>query len=518
VDQTVSVKVTAVKDGDLAKSFMDMAGAAQKAERQLKNLFAEAANGFDGMSRHMRYASQQALKYNQWLAGRGSGNATSMGIPAEMSWKQGGQAFGQFFTGLNQTLEVFGKLRAAVEMTAAVFRGLAQETTHAGKFAAGLEGLQNRLLGNPGGDVYLGTARLFSGRDDPQGVYEHGSVLQKAFAREQAVKDAQARQDAAIGRGRRYGELDANLAAFRQAGAFGDMRRIAESGYSLAFERERVADLEGARARAQQVGGLGDLEFIRNDVMRSHIRTPEQRAADTAILGEINRNKAVLDMEQKNLAKAEKSWGNPAVQADEIAEALKRVKAAQEQLLASEQKHLDLIRQQSQERLAGLAQARDATQAIIDAEKGKLQSFQQEFGRLNPEERATAMQLAKQVASGMPLQESQLEQARKFGFFGEHVQKAELQLGEQKGFAELAKLLNLDNRLKQAEQMKVEIQNKIELELKANEEAVIDQLSKVLEPHVHKMTETVIQLVKSEMDRRARDLRTARDANFSGQN
>lgn len=366
-----------------------------------------------------------------------------------------------------------------------------------GGIAGGLEDLQESFGGAAGRSLYLGAKRAFNGGKDPAGVHERGSILQRAKAEESLElmqKDMPALRERSM-------RLAMESQGRVMTGSVREQLGFARSGTGTDIRHEQNINVsrDFARERSQRTGGLGQLEIVRQQAMEAGIKTPQQVEREIAGMGQRSRAMQEVSAAQREVDFQRNQKGmDPGVKAQRVAAAQGGVVEAQRKLLDAEQKQLDLVKQQSQERLSGLQAAKDATQSIIDAEQAKLKGGQQEFGRMNEWEREQVMDIAKRFKQTGKLEDEDLAIARQVGIFGDAVAKRDEAAGGAAGFDDLKKLLGLDQRLKEAEKTKVEVINKIELEMKNAGDAMADQIANAIMPAIVKMQQAVIDKLKAD--------------------
>jgi hypothetical protein len=452
-DQNLTVRVQAKTEGQPAKPFEELARSAKQADQITKQLAADAEKGFDGITKairlsnqamaqhadHVKFASSQHRRFAGWAgaaAARAPGEAGGAAV-------DGAGSLG----GLNAQamMETFQKIAHSGRAVVLAFDAISGGDNSRSKLR------QSGELGNLSANLADVVEDLF----DRSGIIAHdGSRLAQWRTNSQQRKADRQEME--------FLEADAFARPFQEG------RRKGQFGFD---EMTRRAEWEAdAKARG-----------------------------DTGVWADLHVNKGMgifyRDTVQKRLAAAEgaeKSFGSEGIRLGNQLTELRFAEDAQRKLLDSEQKRLELIKQQGRERqdqlktqLESAKQEEARLRGVIDQEKSRLGGFSAEFGMLDPEQQRRARQLAQKASAGN-LSRDELEEARQFGFLGETVQRQATRMGDAAGFQDVARLLGLDQKLRESEiaikaavEAQVDISNEIKISVDANAKLAEDAAEKV---------------------------------------
>lgn len=181
-----------------------------------------------------------------------------------------------------------------------------------------------------------------------------------------------------------------------------------------------------------------------------------------------------------------------------------------------------------QEKIVSEAQkAADVARRAADEMRGKLESDQEKFSRLDPAAQARLRNVKTKLSAGQDLDEGELDLAEKFDAFGEQARKQRVQKGKREDvfgvFAEE------ENKAKQAEQtaaaaeqtVKVEEEKrlKIENEVKVKveyDESFAEKIQEALREAAKEIIDTEKRLADAEKSKMQQDRRSYRNAQQSG--
>jgi hypothetical protein len=354
---------------------------------------------------------------------------------------------------------------------------------------------------------------------------------QEALARtRERLGIQQTRSEQAAGFGREGAAASARLGLGSQA-----------MGVSAAFGFHNLRAQEAAQGQARGTLGVGRLTQQQDIAARFQFQGGQQQQAveqekQLRQLG-AERAQGVKDMakRQAELKDALKQQASAAASASEkglagyqvaerqlavqqaaerVALAQKNVLAEQERAMAQQVQHGDALLAQSQQRVALMTQERDRLAGVAQQERQRLQGAQQEFGGQSPMQRRAALQVARKIAGGGRLSEREFQFAQGAGeLFRPAVEKESARRAGPE-FEAIKQLLGSGERLKQAEQARVAIENKIGIEIKLNEKGLAEQIQTQLLPELFKAVEQAKAAAgaaqfKADADRKAQALSTA---------
>jgi hypothetical protein len=206
---------------------------------------------------------------------------------------------------------------------------------------------------------------------------------------------------------------------------------------------------------------------------------------------------------------------------------------AQEQSVANQQKAQEALLQSGAKRISQLQTERDKQAGLVEKEDARLQTMREQFGLLDPLKRFAVLNIAQRLAGGAgvegpeqpgwhldpltgklkrggggeggiprgrgrALSKEELEFAKGQEIFKEALGK----LGDQRAgpeFEQLVRLLGLNQRREQAAAAQVQLENKINVEIKLNEQALLEQLYQKLLPEIMKAQFTAKQVIINEL-------------------
>lgn len=474
MDQNVTVRVQAKTDAGMANPFKQMAADGKKLEASFDGITKSVKLSQQAMAKFadsIKFASEQSKKFAQWSGGAGgnaAGGGNGFGQPAGMGNMMGGLNAQALF-------ETFNKIASSGKSVVALF---------------------DQMSGSNSGDRMA--------------LRQTGPLGSMAADLSDLIEDLTTRADQAVGfksdsdwsrrsNERKMGRSEAQLMG---AGELGWQFQVAG--------RQGRTDVEDRIfAASQNAGDSTAAQLAAADAMSARFKG---QAADRL----------------KGAASAWAGYGpngsEGLARGQEVVE-LKFAEDAQRKLIESEQKKLDLIRQQGKERQDQLKAQLEAGKAeesrlrsIIEQEKSRLGGFAGEFGRLDPLQQQQARVLAAKVGGGGELSRDEREAARGFGFFGDVVARGDQKAGEAAGFGGIAKQLGLDLKLREAEiavkavvEARVDIESRIVAELKVNDSAVVEQLSKALLPELAKMQDIREQRLRAEFEKQLYAAKVARN-------
>jgi len=306
--------------------------------------------------------------------------------------------------------------------------------------------------------------RRLEGLRQSMGMSEfRGNVENQLFARQLALGSQAARYQAIAGSGQ--------LQLQDAGGIAGPARQLQQAQAEAAFTAQAVA---AAQAQARQAAG--GVERSRRDL-----------SAATSFDEKAERR---LQLERAMV---------------EANKALERVQEAQNANLASQQKRQESLVQLAQAKVDKLRSEKQVQDSIVEAEKQKLQGAAGQWGGLSAADRVRALQTGQQLAQrGIEgLSPDQLEFARSIQLFSRTIQEQQQKRGEgDPAFQELVRLLGEDRRLQEAQQISVQVDNKITTEIKLNEATLAQQLQTQVTPRIQEMIDMAVAQAKLDMDRK----------------
>ena len=200
----------------------------------------------------------------------------------------------------------------------------------------------------------------------------------------------------------------------------------------------------------------------------------------------------------------------------EVAETRRRLQDEINRGVGLEQQKLEALKQAGEQRVSILKQQRDALTVGIQGERSRLQGLQEHLGLALPREQATVRRVAQKIGAGGQLTFGELNFARQHGdVFGNYLQD----VGRQRGaglMAELMKIpqLKLGAREQELQQQRVEIDNRIKVEVEANMKDLSEQVRDKLDPQLQAMAQQIVQAYQAALQRFALQARNGWRAMF----
>ena len=127
---------------------------------------------------------------------------------------------------------------------------------------------------------------------------------------------------------------------------------------------------------------------------------------------------------------------------------------------------------------------RDALSSVIQQERNRKQGLKEDFGLMLPGQKAAARQVAKGLAAGRPLSRQEFEFAKGHQeLYGDAVKKMGAQMAGPE-FEQIYKLMNLGERGKQAEAQRIQLDNKIAVDIKGLDKNIAQQIVEGVMPNL----------------------------------
>jgi hypothetical protein len=340
---------------------------------------------------------------------------------------------------------------------------------------------------------------LFSLTPEAQALHQRDALMEHArqsvglnAARRDVAQRRRLAEEEYITEGRRaFGIAGTSIAARRQS------EQIAREGIAFseaAQERARMTGRDPREAaarvsyqtagRQQGVEQAAQLKQLEQERVETTARLAQrQKEVEQATRGVANAERAVSEAgitieerERRRLLLLDQLNAKNESLAD-----LQRLqgKAVQQQVQKQQ-----LLLSQSEARQALAGRERDRLTGVIGAERDRIRGVQTSFGRLTKPQQARAAQIAKDLAAGKQVNRESLNFLRGVQGAEKLVEKGDLAHVDQKAFAQFAQATSLNRPLKEAEQARVAIDNKIQVELNLNAESVAAQLEKTLLPQI----------------------------------
>lgn len=291
------------------------------------------------------------------------------------------------------------------------------------------------------------------------------------------------------------GQMQETLAKNPNAAGYNRQAALADYQGTVAYQvAKRQAEVEqqrqlGILGYEQKVaGGHQERARLHREEALFQVATAE-RNLNVPGLGstQIDERRNTLLQTQNELARANK----------EYEEAIAHSKELQVQ-------QSEMLNQHSQKRLAMLEQESTRLHGIVREERERETGRREHFGLAHPMKQRTALGIARKMAAGLPVTQSEIQFAQGMPeIFDQRLKKIGLErTGAGSMYQEIRQLFpELGQREKQAEKALANINLQFHNEIQLNEGALTDQLQKKLLPEIYKAIEQAINAVTDENKR-----------------
>ncbi len=194
-----------------------------------------------------------------------------------------------------------------------------------------------------------------------------------------------------------------------------------------------------------------------------------------------------------------------------------RLTALQDQLTESRKKGLEdeksiieQINETGKQRIQTLKGMRDAESGVIEQERARKQSVQESFGLMLPGEKALALRSARDVAGGRRIDRQEFEFMRAHDdLFGDSLRR----MGAANAgpvFQEVYKLLGKEERGRQEEQTRLQLDNQIKVEIAGVDKHIADEITAGVMPEIKKVIADVATKFEQELAKIQNQINRAR--------
>lgn len=185
------------------------------------------------------------------------------------------------------------------------------------------------------------------------------------------------------------------------------------------------------------------------------------------------------------------------------AQALKDLQDAQNRGLEAARRQSELLLEVGQRRLENLRSQKDAAEGVVRTERERIEDAREQFGFLNPLEKAKAKNIAERLAGGFQIGDFSREElsfAKGLGVFRDVLSKrARAAAGPE--FEEIAGLTGFRRRLGDAERAAINLEQKIQVQIQLNEKALADQIQQQVTPKIQEAMQRITMQSKNDFAR-----------------
>lgn len=321
------------------------------------------------------------------------------------------------------------------------------------------------------------------------------------------------------GAARGYRDIYQGSQDMLMANRIGNRRFLEGRGIDRSFE-----SFSEAMGKSATTGEFGDMYAQSANVLAGFNQGSKGNAASEQALAVAGEARTRALEEQRDIQQQVNRLAGEGFRTEaELTHAMQEQSRIQEKVVQAEQQYLAAMQQSKQAEIERIdkfrqwaADAEKTYKAIAEQEKARLTTMKEQFGLQDAMTQRGALDVAKKImAGGQGMTREELEFAKGQQILQDPLRKLGGQWADQSGiFQEIIRITGQDQKGKQAAEaarqfaeVKVQLENRVNAEIKINEGALADQVAKVLVPQIHQAMQQITvqmqnELAKGEFQRR----------------